>query len=143
MKDLVIDSSISVKWFIEEDNSDIAQIILDEYESKNISFLAPNLIYAEFGNIVWKKQVFQGLDALDADRAVQKFKRISFTLTPVTVLFDDAYRIAVQYKRSFYDSLYLALSVRENCQFVTADEKFYNAVCRDFPKMVLLANWQQ
>ncbi len=141
MKDLVIDSSVSVKWFIEEDNSDIAQIILDEYKSKNISFLAPNLIYAEFGNIVWKKQVFQGLDALDADLAVQKFKRISFTLTPVTVLFDDAYRIAVKYKRTFYDSLYLALSIRENCEFVTADEKFYNAVQQYFPEMTLLADW--
>ncbi|MCY7375095.1 MAG: type II toxin-antitoxin system VapC family toxin, partial [Pyrinomonadaceae bacterium] len=63
-------------------------------------------------------------------------------LTPISTLFDDAYKIAVKYKRSFYDSLYLALSVGENCAFVTADEKFYNAVRQDFPKMILLANWQ-
>jgi len=143
MKDLVIDSSVSVKWFIEEDDSDTAQLILDEYKRENISFLAPNLIYAEFGNIVWKKQVFQGLDALDVDRAIQKFKRISFILTSITVLFDDAYRLAVKYKRSFYDSLYLALSIKENCEFVMADEKFYNAVRQDFPQMILLANWQR
>ena len=143
MKDLVIDSSVSVKWFIEEDDSDTAQLILDEYKRENISFLAPNLIYAEFGNIVWKKQVFQGLDALDVDRAIQKFKRISFILTSITVLFDDAYRLAVKYKRSFYDSLYLALSTKENCAFVTADEKFYNSVRQDFPPMILLANWQR
>jgi len=57
------------------------------------------------------------------------------------LLFDDAFQVAIKYKRTFYDSLYIALSVKENCGFVTADEKFYNAVKQDFPKMILLANW--
>ncbi len=59
MKNLVVDSGISVKWFIEEDDSDIAQLIYDEYESGNLLFLAPDLIYAEFGNIIWKKLIFK------------------------------------------------------------------------------------
>ncbi len=142
MKNLVVDSSISVKWFIEEDDSDVAQLILDRYTNGNLLFLAPNLIQAEFGNIVWKKLVFRGLSVADADFAIQEFKTISFVLTPISILFDNAFQIAVKYKRTFYDSLYLALSVKENCAFVTADEKFYNAVKQDFPKMILLANWQ-
>ena len=141
MKDLVVDSGISVKWFIAETDSAVALEILKDYRNEKISFLAPNLIYAEFGNIIWKKQIFQGLDPLDADLAIQEFKKISFIITPIPTLFDDAYRIAVKYKRTFYDSLYLALSVKENCAFVTADEKFYNAVRQDFPKIILLANW--
>lgn len=142
MKNLVTDSGVAVKWFIEEDDSDTAQLIYDEYENDNLSFLAPSLLHAKFGNIIWKKQIFQGISAVEADFAVKKLQAVSFILTPITSLFDDAYKIAVKYKRSFYDSLYLALSIRENCEFVTADEKFYNAVKRDFPKMILLANWQ-
>jgi len=142
MKKLVVDSSISVKWFVEEADSDTAQLVLDQYKNGTLSFLAPNLIQAEFGNIIWKKSVFRGLSIAEADFAIQEFKTISFELTPISILFDDAFQIAVKYKRSFYDSLYLALSVKENCEFVTADEKFYNAVRRDFPKMILLANWQ-
>ncbi len=142
MKNLVIDSGVAVKWFIEEDDSHIVQLIYDEYESDNLSFLAPDLIYAEFGNIVWKKLIFRNLDSEDANFAVQRFKKISFTLTPTTSLFNDAFKIAVRYKRTFYDSLYLALSVRENCGFVTADEKFYNSIDKDFPETILLANWQ-
>jgi predicted nucleic acid-binding protein len=142
MKNIVVDSGIVVKWFIQEEDSDIAQPILDEYKIENLSFLAPNLIYAEFGNIIWKKVIFKNLDANDAAFAVQEFKKISFTLTPITLLFDEAYKIAVQYKRTFYDSLYLALSVRENCEFVTADEKFYNSVRSSFPKIILLSDWQ-
>ncbi len=142
MKNLVVDSGITVKWYIEEDDSDIAQLIYNEYEAGNISFLAPDLIYAEFGNIIWKKQIFKNLDANEADFAISEFKKISFTLTPITLLFDDAYKIAVKYKRTFYDSLYLALSERENCEFVTADEKFYNSVRNSFSKTILLSDWQ-
>ncbi len=142
MKNLVVDSGISVKWFIEEDDSDIAQLIYDEYESGNLLFLAPDLIYAEFGNIIWKKLIFKNLDPQEANFAIQKFKKISFTLTPITALFDEAFQIAVKYKRTFYDSLYLALSVKENCEFVTANEKFYNALRGNFSKIILLSNWQ-
>jgi predicted nucleic acid-binding protein len=143
MTDLVIDSGVSVKWFLAENDSVKALQILKEYRNNKVSFLAPNLIYAEFGNVIWKKQIFQGLDPNDADYAIRQFKKINFVLTSVTALFDEAFRIAVKHKRTFYDSLYLALSVRENCSFVTADEKFYNAVRRDFPKIILLTDWQR
>jgi len=96
MKNLVVDSGIAVKWFIQEEDSDIAQLILDEYKSENLSFLAPDLIYAEFGNIIWKKQIFQNLDANDAGFAIQEFKKISFTLTPITLLFDAAFNFCSQ-----------------------------------------------
>jgi len=142
MKNLVVDSGIAVKWFVREDDSPKALQILKEYRSEDLWFLSPDLIYAEFGNVIWKKQIFQGLDPKDADFAISEFKKISFTLTPITLLFDDAYQIAVKYKRTFYDSLYLALSVRENCEFVTADEKFYNSVRNSFSKTILLSDWQ-
>ena len=142
MKNLAVDSGVSVKWFVAEYDSPKALEILKDYRSGKFTFLAPDLIYAEFGNIVWKKHILQGLDAKDATFAIEEFKKIEFLLTPTPTLFDDAYKIAVRYKRTFYDSLYLALSVKENCEFVTADEKFYNAVRPDFPKMILLANWQ-
>jgi hypothetical protein len=32
----------------------------------NLNFLAPDFIYAEFGNIMWKKQAFQNFDPADA-----------------------------------------------------------------------------
>lgn len=142
MEDLVIDSSVAVKWVIEEDDSDKAQLILDEYQDEKIALQAPAIIHAEFGNIIWKKQIFQGLSVADAEAAIKKFQQLSFILTPTTALFDDAFKIAVKYRRTFYDSLFLSLSERENCQFVTSDEKLYNAVKTDFPKMILLADWK-
>ncbi len=143
MKNLVVDSGITVKWFIEEADSDTAQLIYDEYENGNLSFLAPSLIHAEYGNIIWKKHIFQGLSVDDANFAIKQFQNILFNLTPITTLFDEAFQIAVKYKRTFYDSLYLALSVKENCEFVTADEKFYNSIKNHFSETILLANWHK
>ena len=64
-----------------------------------------------------------------------------FVLTPTGELLQDAYGIAVAHQRTVYDSLYLALSVREGCRFVTADERLANAVGDAFPNLMWLANW--
>lgn len=123
MPNLVVDSSVAVKWFVVEPYTTEARRILDGYQNGALSFHAPDLINAEFGNIIWKKHIFQGLAAADAQNIIDAFRALQFTITPTATLLDDAYKIAVVHRRSVYDSLYLALSLRENCQFVTADEK--------------------
>jgi predicted nucleic acid-binding protein len=141
MPDLVVDSSVVVKWFVVEPYCAEAQRILDGYQKGALSFLAPDLINAEFGNIIWKKHLFQGLDAIDAQNIVDAFSTLQFTITPTATLLEEAYKIAVVHRRTVYDSLYLALSLRENCQFITADEKLVNAVSPSFSNLVWLANW--
>ncbi len=60
MDNLVVDSSVAVKWFVVEPYSTEARLILDAYQNGVLSLLAPDLINAEFGNIIWKKHIFQG-----------------------------------------------------------------------------------
>jgi predicted nucleic acid-binding protein len=72
---------------------------------------------------------------------VNKIVRIKFTLTSSAALLEDAYQLAVTHGRSVYDSLYVALSLREKCEMVTADEKLINAIGAKFPNILLLANW--
>lgn len=142
MDDLVIDSSVAVKWYVLEKHSVEARRIFAEYRNGKLTLLAPDFIYAEFGNIMWKKQAFQGFDPIDAANIVDEFRTsVSLTLTSTKDLLDEAYRLSVAHKRAIYDMLYLALSLRAGCQFVTADEKLVNAAGATFPNMVWLANW--
>ena len=141
MTKLVVDASVAIKWFVHEPLSVEARRILDDYQADTLSILAPDLIYAEVGNIVWKKHIFQGLVADDAKAIVDEFRKLVITVTPTADLLDAAYSLAVSHRRSVYDSLYLALTLRENCQFVTADEKLANAVRYTLPSVVWLANW--
>jgi predicted nucleic acid-binding protein len=141
MPNLVIDSGVAIKWFVTEPYTTEARHILDGYRQGDLTFLAPDLIYAEVGNIAWKKQQFQGLSAADAQQIVNEFQAVQFTITPNAHLLNDAYRLAVTHQRTVYDSLYIALSVLESCQFVTADERLFNAVRTNFPNIVWLAHW--
>jgi len=141
MDKVVVDSNVAIKWFVAEPYSTEARSILDAYQMGALTLLAPDLINAEVGNIVWKKHTFQGLAAADAQLIVDAFRTLTFVLTSTATLLDDAYRLAVVHQRTVYDALYIALSVREQCRFVTADEKLVNAVSSIFPNIVWVANW--
>jgi predicted nucleic acid-binding protein len=77
----------------------------------------------------------------DAQDIMDRYIELDLSLTATADLLQRAYEVAVTYKRSVYDAMYVALSVQEQCPLVTADEKLVNAVGADFPNVVLLANW--
>jgi predicted nucleic acid-binding protein len=142
MTSLVVDSSVVIKWFDAEPYAAEAERILLAYEQGTLTLLAPDLLLAEVGNIIWKKHtLLKRWSAVEAEEALATFQALTFTLRPSTTLLDDAYQIAVTHQRTVYDSLYLALSLREQCPFVTADERFANAVQNTFPQVIWLANW--
>jgi predicted nucleic acid-binding protein len=141
MPNLVIDSSVAIKWFLPEQYTAEARRILDGYQRGDLTLLAPELIYAEVGNIVWKKQQFHHLAEADAQQIITEFQALVLITIPSVRLLNDAYRLAIAHRRTVYDSLYLALSVQEQCPFVTADERFVNAISTSFPNIIWLANW--
>jgi predicted nucleic acid-binding protein len=142
MAPIVIDSSVVIKWFDAEPYAAEAERILVAYEQGTLTLLAPDLLLAEVGNILWKKQtLMHRWTPTEAEEALAKFQALTFTLTPTSVLLNDAYQLAVTHQRTVYDALYLALSLREQCPFVTADERFVNAVKSTFSNVVWIANW--
>jgi predicted nucleic acid-binding protein len=80
MDKAVIDSSVAIKWFVVEPYSDDARRVLNEYQSGTLSLLAPDLIYAEVGNIGWKKQRVQGLAAADVYLIIEACRMLTLSL---------------------------------------------------------------
>lgn len=142
MSKVVVDSSVALKWFVPEPYSSEALQILDGYQQGTLDLLAPDLIYAEVGNIVWKKHRSQGLAVTDAQQIIDAFQWVTIERAPIAALLNEAFRLAVAHQRTVYDMLYVALSLREQCRFVTADEKLVNALSRSFPDVVWIAQWQ-
>jgi predicted nucleic acid-binding protein len=141
MDTVVVDSSVAIKWFVVEPYSVEAHYILEEYRAGTLALLAPDLVYAEVGNIVWKKHRFQGLAAEDAEEVLTAFRLVTFVVTSCAALLEEAYRLAVTHQRTVYDAMYLALSLREHCRWVTADERIVNALGAIFPQIIWVANW--
>ena len=60
----VIDTSVLVKFFIPEILSEKAEELSDRVTEGDLRLLAPNLIFAEGGNIILKKHMSPGLETL-------------------------------------------------------------------------------
>jgi predicted nucleic acid-binding protein len=138
---VVVDSSVVIKWFTPEAYSTEARRILNDYQAGTLTLLAFDLLPAEIGNIVWKKQRFQGIAIADAQLILNAFRALTFTLTSNNDLLDSAYAIAVSHQCTVYDALYVALSVRAQCPLVTADQKLLAALGSAFPQVVWVAQW--
>lgn len=106
MEQIVTDSSVVIKWFVPQPHSPNARTILDAYQSCRLAILAPDLIYAEVGNIIWRLHKLQGMSQLDAEAILNQFRTIEFVIVPSSTLLAEAYRLAVKHERTVYNSLY-------------------------------------
>ena len=139
---LVVDSSVVIKWFVTEPHSEQARQVLHSYRKRRVSLIVPDLIFAELGNIVWKKQRYQGLKLTQAERIIRAVSRLDLTIVPTNVLIEQAFAFAANHGCTVYDALYLALSRREQCPFVTADQKLAGLSSVDAATVVLVADWR-
>ena len=124
MKRVIVDASVAAKWSLPEPYSDAAARLLSE----DFELCAPDLLWAEVGNIFWKKWRQGEVTADEAGALLQDFRRFPVQIFSAEAITGIAWEIASSFSRSFYDSLYLALAVDRACPFVTADRRLYNAL---------------
>ena len=118
---LVVDASVAVKWFLPEIHSQAAERIL----KSGRKLLAPDLIWAEVGNALWKKVRRDEILPEEANGILRDFLRFPVQTYESKILLPTAWDLAIQSDTSVYDALYLSLAIGQNCPLVTADRKFY------------------
>ena len=124
MSTMVVDASVAIKWFLPEPYSiNAIRLLYADYE-----LTAPDLIFPECGNVLWKQWLRQELEADVIPALLSDLRRMKVRIVPSFALIEEASRIAVTWGRSFYDSIYLALAVVSNGHMVTADEKLCNSL---------------
>jgi predicted nucleic acid-binding protein len=119
VKGAVIDASVAIKWFIPEIHSPAAAKLL----TGKRSLYAPDLIYAEVGNTLWKKWKRGELKPEEALAVLEDFKRFPLISTPCENLAGTSWAMAEKTAITFYDALYVALAFLENSPLITADNK--------------------
>lgn len=125
MKRYVIDASVGIKWFIPEIYSESASHLLHNEE---VDLFVPDLFFAEFGNVLWKKERKREIPMAIANQILTEVTLFPLEVFPAHKILNLSLEIAVGLKRSVYDSLYLALAQVTQGRMVTADKKFYNAI---------------
>jgi predicted nucleic acid-binding protein len=113
----VIDASVALKWFVDEDGSVQAAALLAGLDL----LIAPDLVLAEVGNAAWKA-VHNGTKHPEQfDHAAARLPAASDELTPLASLSRRAAVIALALDHPVHDCCYLALAEARGATLVTAD----------------------
>jgi len=121
---IVIDASVAVKLFMQEDYSDRAEKLFSMLGSDvQPVFIAPDLFFAECANVFRTYFKMRALDSVDAKSAMAILLELPLQRLAIYDHVAFALELALDNDISVYDALYLAVAVHLGARFVTADRK--------------------
>lgn len=123
---IVLDTSVILKWYLDEEDSDKALYFRSEYLNNLIDITVPDLILYEVSNALKynRDYIINDIKLVIESLFLSKINIVS----PTVELISLAIEYANYFDVSIYDSTYLALSSLLDFQFITADEKFYKKI---------------
>ncbi|MBI2105489.1 type II toxin-antitoxin system VapC family toxin [Candidatus Woesearchaeota archaeon] len=123
---LVIDSSVVIKWFSDEEDTKKALKIREDFlNGKNI-IAVPDIQIYEIANAlrynkhITKEEVIKYADSL-IDIGI-------IIVIPTAEIIKSSIEIAFEYNITIYDACFISLAKDLNFDFITADEKLYQKI---------------
>lgn len=137
---LVIDTGILVALLVERDMFHKgATELLREWRDRKEVLLAPRLIQSEVVSIIRRYVYLRDITFEVGEATFETFLNFDIQLTHDDDLLRSSLLLAHQFDMPrAYDTQYLALAQRLNCDFWTTDKKLYLAVVARFPRIHLL-----
>lgn len=118
----VVDASVLFKILVSEADTDLAIRLLQAGVG------APDLIFSEVANALWKAHRRGGIALNDLRRAASVLTRVDLDVIEGRLLTGAALKHAAALDHAAYDCIYLALAEREGVPVVTADARFQRKV---------------
>ena len=120
--DCVIDASVGVKLFLEEEGSAAADALFHLLtDTPPARFYVPDLFYSECANILWKYVRNFGYPAENACQDVADLQALRLQSVSAADLLAPALELALQYDITAYDASYAALAQQLGLPLVTAN----------------------
>ncbi len=119
----VLDSSVALKWFLQEIDSPIALQLRDDLIQGVHEFLAPDIYPVEMAHSITRAERQIRITQAEGRSHFRTMLATLPTIHSCLPLLPRAYVISSQARIGVYDCLYVALAEQEGCKVVTADEK--------------------
>lgn len=132
---VILDTSVVLKWFVDEEKSQIARDIRDRYIRGEISINVPDLLLHEVANALLNKQSFTEHAVTEVVQSI--FDMGINIIAPVPHIMKKAINLSYKNKITEYDAHYLALALDMNYKLITADKKFYEKI-KKYPSVEFL-----
>jgi predicted nucleic acid-binding protein len=120
---IVLDASVIVKWFSEEEYADKALQIRERFLKGEESIIIPDLLLYELANALRYNRDFNSTDVRDALASI--FDMDIDIIVPISALISSAITLAFDHNITIYDAFYVALAKESGLSLVTADDKLY------------------
>lgn len=136
MKTCVIDTSVTVAWYLDESFSPAARVWQERLLAGDARLLVPSLHYWEFANVL-RTLVSRGELAADLARDIfdMHLEAPLETAEPERRAVMD---IALSHGASAYDAVFVALAVATDCPLVTAERTTTRWVTKLGPRAVMV-----
>ena len=117
----VPDASVAIKWFLREEHSEKARVLLSRVLDRLDHAVAPDLLRFEIAHVL-RKKTQTGLDIAEALEAWRDLNALSVEWVPAQPLLDAILIEALARRTSVYDMTYLEVARRHRAVVVTADD---------------------
>ena len=136
----VLDSCVGIKWLLAEPDSDKALRLRDDFRSGMHELLVPDVYPVEVAHSLTRAERQGRITPAEGLTHFQDMIALLPDLHSYLPLLPRAYEISSAVRMGVYDCLYVALAERENCEFITADDKLIRNLQTLFPFIVSLAS---
>ena len=135
---LVLDASVIVKWFCEEEYTDIALRIRDRFFVGELTVVVPELMFYEVSNALRYNGVLSMEEKIEL---IDDMFSMDFdVVTSTKEILSDAMKSALDTDTTIYDNVYLAVGRYKRCNLITADGAFRNKVNTN--EVVFIGEWE-
>lgn len=124
----VVDTSVLLKWFIEEPGSQAALEVKTRYLAGETAIVIPDLALYEIPNVLRFKR---GVPEIEVQAVMRAFWDLELdVVAPTEPLLDEAIHLSFTTGLSLYDCAYLALAQELDATLITADVQLYRAASK-------------
>lgn len=120
----VIDASVAVKWYIQENWNEEADFIL----CQSSILTAPDFLLVESANIFWKKVIKQELTCEESQINLNLLYQSIDRFVSSQLLYSQSLQLAFEVNHSIYDMMYLSTALITDSIVITADRRFFDCV---------------
>ncbi|AIE87354.1 type II toxin-antitoxin system VapC family toxin [Fimbriimonas ginsengisoli] len=121
MSRVVVDASVVLKWYFHEAFSEEALRVANHAHE----VVVPDLIFGQVGAVLWRRVKSGEMKREDAHKVLANLRRLPLTTVSPSELAPAALEIATATARTFNESVYFALAMRERTKLVTADRWWF------------------
>lgn len=118
---LVLDASVGLKAVLEEEHSDLARRLMEDFRNGVHELVAPDIYPVECGHALTRAERKKLIVVGDSETLFEELMASCPELMPSLPLLERAVELSSTTRAGVYDCLYALLAEDENCSVITAD----------------------